>query len=125
MNSDKKEIPNFLERIEEWQRIISNLRLENTNLKNLISQTMQLNQKFESLEQAEYFLNRFIQKDQVLDLFRQDVNMLHGLMVVEGTTADAGITKFNELNKDLERLLGEMENLKLSFAGFLSKNRNY
>lgn len=124
MNSDKKEIPIFLERIEEWQRTISDLRLENTDLKNLISQTMQLNQKFESLELAEYFQNRFIQKDQVLDLFRQDVNVLYNLIVSRGLT-EAGIKKFNELNKDLERLLGEMEELKVLFADFLSKNKNH
>lgn len=118
MGTDKVMLLYYLEEIEKWQFMIKDLKLENSQLKDKLSEALHHKDLSSFMDQAEYFQQRFIEKDQVLDLFRQDILSLRNILDTKGLTK-AGTELFLLLKKDLKKFALEFLQLKKIFFDFV------
>jgi len=121
---DQEKVQHCLEEADNWLVRIRDLRQETSTLRDMLSETVRQGQKFGSLDQAEYFQQRFMEKDQVLDLFRQDISILKQSLLA-ADDPDAAIARFFALKGDLGKLTGEMQRLRDAFYDFLSADKGY
>lgn len=111
-----------IQAVKEWQTFLNNLRLENISLKNRLSEAISHDVSTAFVEQAEHFQQRFVEKDQVMDLLRHDINtILQDTAPVAVTEADQ--RQYRMLEKDMQRLRDEFNQMKRSFATFLSLDK--
>lgn len=123
MNKDKEynySRAYYLKEGRTWQFILNELRTENIRLKNQLSEAISHEVSPTFVERAEQFQQQFIEKDQVMDLLRHDINtMLYKVSDYTGT--DAEERQYTLLEKDIEKLIYEFHQMKISFSGFLTK----
>lgn len=111
----------YIKESNGWLRALNELRIENTRLKDRLSEAISGNVSLDFVEQAEHFQQRFIESDQVVDLLRHDVNaFLYKLteQKMKGVAEHQCVT----LAKDIEQLIFEFNKMKISFMNFLVAN---
>ncbi len=118
MDTDKAMVLYCLGAVEKWQLMIKDLKLENSRLKDKLSEALHHKDLSSFMDQAEYFQQRFIEKDQVLDLFRQDILSLRDMLDTKGMTK-AGTELFLLLKSDLKKIVLEFQQLKKIFFDFI------
>ena len=107
----------YIKESRKWLNALNELRMENIRLKNELSEAVSHEVSLDFVEEAELFQQRFVEKDQVIDLLRHDINIL--LHTYEPITV-AEERQYIVLEKDMEQLIHEFRQMKISFRGFLS-----
>lgn len=110
-----------LYKIRRCLTILNELKVENIHLKNQLSEIIrgQVNQKF--VEQAEWFQQRFVEKDQVIDLLRYEMRTLRDNLSGPEILSEEKARQFVILEKDIEHLAYQFRQMKVSFNGLLSQ----
>jgi hypothetical protein len=105
----------FSQKIAAWQTVLEEVRLENIRLKNLLAEAISKNVSRQFVEQAEIFQQKFLDKDQVIDLLRHEISSL--------LTGNVDVLKngsqINSMEKDISRLQAETGLLKTIFYQYL------
>lgn len=106
----------------KWQAVLTELRTENIQLKEQLSQAISQEVSAAFVEEAEQFQQRFLERDQVIDLLRHDINTLQ--QKISGHTTTGGEDRqFTLMEKDMEKLICEFHQMKVSFSRFLAANK--
>lgn len=107
----------------KWQTVLNELRTRNVQLKEQLSQAVNGDVSLSFVEQAELFQQKFVEKDQILELLRHDVKaMLDKLS--EHPTNGAADRQYTMLKKDMVKLMDEFHHMEISFSQFVTSNRN-
>ncbi len=105
----------FDRKISAWQAVLEEVKLENNSLKNLLAEAISKNVSRKFVEQAEIFQQKFVDKDQVLDLLRHDIS---SLLKNRGITLKSG-SQLKTLGRDIIRIQSELRHLKSAFYQYL------
>lgn len=102
--------------IRSWTTALEKLRQENVQLKNRLSTAIQQQVSRSFLDEAELFQQRFIDKDQVIDLLRHDISLLARKSMHTGQKAtESSGNKARLLAKDIRTLVEEFNLMRDSF----------
>lgn len=108
----------YISESRKWLTALNELRAENILLKEQLSEAVQREVSPRFVEQADLFQQSFIEKDQIMDLLRYDINnLLYRLPDRNMNSADE--RQCIVLEKDMRQLVLEFGQMKTSFAGFL------
>ena len=110
-----------------WKRLVEFIQLENSYQKIRLAEVIRLSSgEPEFLEQAEFFLNYYIQQDTHLSLLRRDLNsfgrlierekFLDGMVVKEVQHSLAG------LRREIQKLDNDFRDMREKFNGFVEAN---
>ena len=110
----------FYHENQTWERSLDFFKLENTFLKNRLSQVVDHRTDKEFLALAEQFQNQFILKDEFIDELRHDVNLQLGVMKQYQITGnkiidDRVVKKQGKLRNEIEYLEKDFSNLRNEF----------
>ncbi|WP_118953488.1 hypothetical protein [Taibaiella helva] len=112
----------YIKEGRKWLNALNDLRAENIRLKDQLSEAISREVSLDFVEQADRFQQRFVEKDQVLDLLRHEINIV--LAQIAGREiVPADERQYQLLEKDMEHLIHEFHQMKLSFADFLIKRK--
>lgn len=111
--------PEARENISKWQAVLKELRMENIQLKNELSAIIKKDINSMLLEKAEHFQQRFVQKDQLIDLLRLDINKLLKYTDAHGRPTDKSL--YDLTGNDMEKLVIEFDALKTAFSSFITE----
>jgi uncharacterized protein YdcH (DUF465 family) len=107
----------------KWQAVLNELRTRNVQLKEQLSQAINGEVSLSFVEQAELFQQKFVEKDQILELLRYDVkSMLDKLL--EHLIAGGAERQYTILKKDMVKLMDEFHFMEISFSQFVASNKN-
>ncbi|HTN18354.1 MAG TPA: hypothetical protein VL092_11770 [Chitinophagaceae bacterium] len=102
------------ESVSRWQSVLAQLRIENIRMKYELSGIIKKDIDTDFLEKAENFQQRFLQKDQLMDLLRLDLNqLLHQLDDTEKVPPS-----YLQIRQDMEKLILEFNILSNYFHTF-------
>ncbi len=105
--------------IRSWTTTLEKLRQENILLKNRLSVAVQQQESRTFLEEAESFQQRFVDKDQVIDLLRHDISILAWK---NRQLVFAGIDKpLLLLARDIATLVAEFDQMREAFHRCLAE----
>jgi regulator of replication initiation timing len=108
--------------LRKWQELLKSLRMENTQLKDRLSGAISREVSNDFVDKAELYQQRFIEKDQVIDILRLEVHYL--LQKFSASENSAGNEQqYRVLEKDIEKLIAEFQQMALSFSSFLNQYR--
>ena len=115
----------FYHENQTWERSLDFFKLENTFLKNRLSQVVDHRTDKEFLALAEQFQNQFILKDEFIDELRHDVNLQLGVMKQYQITGnkiidDRVVKKQGKLRNEIEYLEKDFSNLRNEFNKYLA-----
>ncbi|MGF7231231.1 hypothetical protein [Arachidicoccus sp.] len=101
--------------------ILDWIRQENVLLKNRLSNAVQQEVNKSYLARAEHFQQKFIEKDQIVELLRHEINTLLMSHYNHYHRQETSLMqkKFHLLKRDIEKVKDEFELLKLSFEQYL------
>lgn len=107
-----------------WKRTLELLLLENAYLKNKLAEIVNVSSTtLPFLEKAEDYQNRFMQKDEVINLMRQDIHEFDRLLAACGpdnkTMLKSVQQKQQMLRKELLLLESTFSQLKVQFRDML------
>jgi regulator of replication initiation timing len=112
--------------INSWKRLLDFIMEENIHLKNRLSEI--LKDRFDKylLEEVDGFQTRFIRKDNLIALLRNEITevdkLLHQEMFLEGTLLKNAEIKVKRLHKNINNAEKQFGRLKSDFHRFLSHN---
>ncbi|MEO8414231.1 MAG: hypothetical protein ABI472_11260 [Ginsengibacter sp.] len=113
---------------DTWKRLLGFMREENILLKNRLSEILKDRFDKNLLEEVEAFQSKFIKKDELLVLLRDDVAELDKLLVKDKV---GELQNMKDIYNKLENLRNniintEMQfgNLKIAFNNYLAENIN-
>jgi len=101
---------------KKWLASLQELRLINVELKNKLSEAINRQVSIGFIEKVEYFHQLFIEKDQIIDILRHDINVL---VSSKGPLTNKHQLQYNALENDIVQLSNELYQLKASFSDFL------
>jgi hypothetical protein len=108
---------------KKWQAVLNELRTRNVQLKEQLSQAINSEVSLSFVEQAELFQQKFVEKDQILELLRYDVkSMLDKLS--EHLIVGIAERQYTVLKKDIVKLMDEFHFMEISFSQFVASNKN-
>ncbi len=114
----------YLKEGKQWLSVLNDLRTENIQLKESLSEAVSQEVSFQFVDRAEGFQQLFVDKDQVIDLLRYEIIMLLSrLSGGEMTVADERQCVI--LEKDMEQFVLEFQQMKLSFSSFVSTGKSF
>lgn len=102
------------ESVNRWQSVLAQLRIENIRMKYELSGIIRKDIDADLLEKAESFQQRFLQKDQLMDLLRLDLNQL----LRQLDTAENVPPSYLQIRQDMEKLIQEFNTLSNYFCTF-------
>ena len=111
--------------LETWSRLLDYFQQENVHFKNQLSFVIKNDKGNESLDKAEYFQNKFLNKDTVIVLLRQDIGELMRYMdkgVYNDGKLDTFMKKHKRLSEDVEKLVQEFKRIKAEFSDYVAIN---
>ncbi|ANI89833.1 hypothetical protein A9P82_11355 [Arachidicoccus ginsenosidimutans] len=113
----------FSNEAKQWLVVLEKIKQENIILKNRLADAIKQDVSKDFIEYAEYFQQRFIEKDQIVDLLRHDINMmLSAGSHLHKSSDKSQLKKFaSQMTDDIEKSRLEFEQLKISFNTYLSK----
>jgi len=108
--------------LDTWSRLLDYLQQENVYFKNLLSYVIKNDKGNTLLEKAEYFQNKFVNKDAVIVLLRQDISEQIKWIEKGGNDdqTDLYLKKHKRLNQDIDKLEEEFKRLKIDFSDYVS-----
>lgn len=106
----------YEEESRKWLATLHDLKIENIRLKNQLSQTISGPVAPDFLEQAERFQQHFVEKDQLIDLLRHEINTLLPRLSAPDQPADSYERQCIILAKDIDRLIHEFDQMKQAFT---------
>ena len=108
--------------LDTWSRLLDYLQQENVYFKNLLSHVIKNDKANTLLEKAEYFQNKFVNKDAVIVLLRQDISEQMKWIEKGGNNeqADLYLKKHKRLNQDIDKLEEEFKRLKVDFSDYVA-----
>jgi hypothetical protein len=123
MFNDNK-IEQFRQENSAWIRTLDYMQMENVHLKNRLAATAKSKLEGKLLEQVEYFLNNFLNKDAVIALLRHDI--VNQDQTLETQWANDGLDKKwlsnqEKLRQDMSKMEKEFNKLKFEFNKFLAE----
>lgn len=104
--------------IGKWRQSLYELRLKNSRLKDLLSEAIQREVQLSFIEQAEDFQQKFIDKDQVIELLRRDLNYISA-RAHTGAYSEDDRQQLSVLDRDIRKFLHEFREMEHSFRTFL------
>lgn len=108
----------FSEKIAAWLTILDEVKFENIRLKNLLAEAISKNVSRKFVEEAEAFQQKFLDKEQVVELLRHEITSI--------TTSKKDLVTasflFGSLERDMVRLEIEIAALKKLFYQYLESN---
>lgn len=109
---------------DEWKRTLELLLLENAYLKNRLAEIVKVSSAtLLFLEKAEDYQNRFMQKDEVINLMRQDINEFDRLLAACGPDKKELLKSIQQrqqtLRKELMLLESTFSLLKVQFRDMI------
>jgi hypothetical protein len=102
------------ESVTRWLSVLAQLRIENIRMKYELSGIIQKDIDADLLEKAENFQQCFVQKDQLMDLLRLDLN--HLLCKLDDTKEIPPL--YLQIRNDMEKLMVEFNTLCNYFHRF-------
>jgi hypothetical protein len=104
--------------IKEWLSILDGLRQENVLLKSRLSNALQQKVSRSFIETAEDFQQKFISKDQLIDLLRHEMTGLleRSVIIIKEEKANTFQSRYETLEKDMQRLITEFHLMKTAFG---------
>ncbi|ANH80840.1 hypothetical protein A8C56_07465 [Niabella ginsenosidivorans] len=111
----------YVKQSAEWLVALNELKVENILLKNRLSETISGQVDLKFIEQAECFQQRFVEKDQVIDLLRHEISILLQKVSDRGKITNSGKFQCAVLERDIHRLVYEFQQMKISFISLLSR----
>lgn len=107
--------------IRKWQAVLDMLRQENNLLKSRLTHYLQQDISKAFLETAEYFHQRFLFKDQLMELLRHDITDLWQEIKtpVQALKHPHWETRYQTLEKDMDKLQTEFTLMKEAFDAHL------
>jgi hypothetical protein len=117
----KLEKAHCIKECRKWQAILNELRMQNIGLKEKLSFAISHDVSPEFVEQAELYHQMFLDKDQLIDLLRHDMNIILPELSQPETT-DNEIHQYIILSKDIEKLISEFHQMEMSLLGFIAAN---
>lgn len=107
--------------IRQWQATLATLQQENVLLKGRLSTALQSEVSKTFLETAEYYHQRFLFKDQLMELLRHDITDLwqEVKMSLVHPKQHTWQERFLTLQKDMEKLEAEFHIMKTAFEASL------
>lgn len=116
----------FQEEINSWKRTLTCLLQENAFLKIRLSEVIQLqNSDSDFLNSAELFQNRFLRKDEIITIMRQDVAELEKLLsndLYDTILEKDVIQKQQKMRHELDNIEVNFNKLKFDFNSYLAEN---
>lgn len=110
----------FADESKKWLTVLNELRTENIRLKELLSAAIRNDVSLDFVARAEQFQERFVDKDQLIDLLRHDINTArYGLSAAGMTQTEQ--RQYKILGKDIRQLVEEFRKMEQSFADFLRR----
>jgi hypothetical protein len=112
--------------VNSWKRLLDYLTEENIQMKNRLSEI--LKEKFDTylLEEVDGFQTRFIRKDNLIALLRNEIKELDEIPVAEISKDERilkkMIIKIKRLHKNISNTEKQFGKLKSDFHKFLSTN---
>jgi hypothetical protein len=85
---DKSYRAYYLKETIKWLAMLNELKAANTRFKNKLSEAIRGNVTLSVLEEAELLLQRFVEKDLVLELLRHEINMVQGTLLAQETVVN-------------------------------------
>jgi hypothetical protein len=107
----------------KWQTLLNELRIQNIGLKEQLSQAISHDVSLEFVEQAELYHQMFLDKDQLIDLLRHDINIILSAMPQPGIADNEGL-QYIILRKDIEKLISDFHQMEISFSRFVVSYKN-
>ncbi|XZF15714.1 hypothetical protein ACTHGU_06225 [Chitinophagaceae bacterium MMS25-I14] len=107
--------------VREWLTILDELRQENIRLQDRLSATIKDEVSRTFIEDAEAFQQKFIDKDQVINLLRYDIAGLLKQMQLPVQANIRSILQARQLEKDLHKVISRFNLLKDSFDKYLTE----
>ena len=104
--------------LKEWQTQLEQLRLENNKLKNLLAKAISKEVSASFVEAAEAYQQKFIDKDQVVDLIRHELASL--ISAADSNALSEQSRQYVKLKMDIQRFVKEYNQLKSSFLKHLA-----
>ena len=108
--------------LRQWLDELNSLRTDNIRLKDALSKAVCKDVHSSFVEQAERFQQHFVEKDQIMDILRQDINKLM-VRITTGKITDADLHQHTSLKKDMQQLSEAFRNMKMAFAKFLASEK--
>lgn len=109
---------------KQWLVILDELRQLNIGLKNRLVSELKQEVTRNFIETAEYYQQKFVDKDQMVRLLRHDIT---GLVEDSARMPEENLAwseRFYSLEKDMERLIAEFSRMKAGFEHYLSDKTN-
>ncbi len=106
----------------KWLGILNELKNENVQLKDWLSESISGQVPVDFVERAETFQQQFVEKDQIIDLLRRDIAVLLEEVSIHGMR-QVNKKQYLNLEKAIMRLQIEFQKMKLSFLNFLNHKR--
>lgn len=125
MKDTKPNIRQFQHECDAWKRTLEFLLLENSFLKNRLAETLNSSDlATDFLETAEHYQARFIQKDEIINLMRQDVaeqnQLLERDIYEDGILYKTVVHQQKRLRKEIKSLESSFNKLKIQFDKYLA-----
>lgn len=114
--SEYSSIQGIRDEIGSWQSVLAMLRMENTQMKNELAGIIRKDIDTNLLETAEHFQQRFVDKDQLIDLLRLDIARL--LRQVNAAEQMSELPSLRMIGSDMKKLQAEFNILKDQFFRF-------
>ena len=105
----------------KWLTVLNELRIENVQLKEQLSEAISHEVSLALVEKAEQFQQQFVEKDQIIDLLRHDINtMLEKLH--ERTITRTEENQYAIMQEDMTKLIREFHQIAVTFYQFLGNS---
>jgi hypothetical protein len=122
----KLKLGEFVRESGEWKRTLTLLLQENSFLKLHLADIVNRKEvSADFLETVELYQNRFIQKDEIINLLRQEVSELNFLLKQnvydDETMPNEAAQKLKHLRRQIIFLETEFNKLKFHFSKYLSE----
>lgn len=124
-NAPEKASRQFQTEIERWKELLNSRMEENVLLKNRLSGILKNNYDQNSLEEIEEFQTKLIKEDELISLFRRDVNdldnLLYSKMFEEEKMEKSFEARMDQLGKEIANSIIRFRILKSAFNDFQHK----
>lgn len=105
--------------VETWLRAIDFVKAENNYLKNRLSEVIQNDVSFETLDQIENYQNNFITKDTIIALLVKDITAHKKSLSTAPLPEKDTINTHNKLRDDIGKIEREFITTAANFNKFL------
>lgn len=126
MGEAKVKLRQFQQESDAWKRMLVFLSDENSTLKTRLAEVVKddgINPEF--LSNAELYQNKFMQKDEIISLIRQDITGIDKLLIKElykDKAAKEVIHKQKILRRELKKLATSFNEMKFHFNNYLAEH---